>query len=63
MKKELIHRMQMLIDDAQVIIDHLNEGKEMSDATKHADDAWVHLSNIEIASDLTSKECLTWKKF
>ena len=60
---KLIHRMKMIIDDAQVIIDHLEQGKEMTDQTKCADDGWTHVSNIEIAIDLTSKESLTWKKF
>ena len=55
--------MKMIIDDAQVIIDHLEQGNAMTDQTKCADDGWVHMSNIEIAIDLTSKESLTWKKF
>tara|TARA_R110000823_G_scaffold45744_2_gene117710 strand:- start:173 stop:373 length:201 start_codon:yes stop_codon:yes gene_type:complete len=64
MKNEkMIHRMKMIIDDAQVIIDHLEQGKDMTDKTKCADDGWVHMSNIEIAVDLTSEECLVWKKF
>jgi|TARA_R110002012_G_scaffold176475_1_gene341383 hypothetical protein len=62
-KEELTHRMKMIIDDANVIIDHLERGKEMTDQTKCADDGWVHMSNIEIAIDLTSKESLAWKKF
>jgi|TARA_R110001606_G_scaffold199204_1_gene346853 hypothetical protein len=61
--KEMIHRMKMIIDDAQVIIDHLEQGKDMTDKTKCADDGWVHMSNIEIAVDLKDNECLTWKKF
>ena len=65
MKKEhdLIHRMKMIIDDAQVIIDHLESGKDMNEQTIHADDAWTHMSNIEIAIDLGSTECMTWKEF
>jgi hypothetical protein len=61
--KEMIHRMKMIIDDAKVIIDHLEQGNAMTDQTKCADDGWVHMSNIEIAIDLTSEESLTWKKF
>ena len=53
----------MIIDDAQVIIDHLEQGKEMTDKTKCADNVGVHLSNIEIAIDLSSEESLAWKKF
>ena len=60
---KLIHRMKMIIDDAQVIIDHLEQGKEMTDKTKCADNVGVHLSNIEIAVDLSSEESLAWKKF
>ena len=65
MKKEhdLIHRMKMIIDDAQVVIDHLESGKDMSEQTIHADDAWTHISNIEIAIDLGSTECMAWKEF
>jgi len=62
-KEELTHRMKMIIDDAQVIIDHLEQGNAMTDQTKCADDGWTHVSNIEIAVDLKSEESLTWKKF
>ena len=55
--------MKMIIDDAQVIIEHLEQGKDMTDKTKCADNVGVHLSNIEIAVDLKDNECLTWKKF
>jgi len=59
----LIHRMKMIIDDAQVVIDHLESGKGMNEQTIHADDAWTHISNIEIAIDLGSTECMAWKEF
>ena len=35
----LIHRMKMIIDDAQVVIDHLESGKGMNEQTIHADAA------------------------
>ena len=61
--KEMIHRMKMIIDDAKVIIDHLEQGNAMTDQTKCADDGWTHISNIEIAIDLGSTESREWKKF
>ena len=64
MKNEkMIHRMKMIIDDAKVIIDHLEQGNAMTDQTKCADDGWTHISNIEIAIDLGSTESREWKKF
>ena len=62
-REEIIHRMKMIIDDAQVIIDHFENGGYMYSQTKCADNVGVHLSNIEIAVDLKDDECLTWKKF
>ena len=62
-KPLIIHRMKMIIDDAQVIIDHLESGKGMNEQTKCADDGYTHLSNIEIAIDLENKECIAWKEF
>ena len=60
---DLIHRMKMIIDDAKVVIDHLENNKGMNAPTIHADDAWTHISNIEIAIDLGSTESREWKKF
>ena len=60
---DLIHRMKMIIDDAQVVIDHLESNKGMNEQTIHADDAWTHISNIEIAIDLGSTESREWKEF
>jgi len=62
-EKEIIHRMKMIIDDAQVVIEHFEQGKKFEEPTKCADNVWTHLSNIEIAVDLTSTESSTWKKF
>lgn len=61
--KDLIHRMKMIIDDAQVVIDHLESGKGMNEQSKYADDGWTHISNIEIAIDLGSTESRDWKEF
>ena len=60
---DLIHRMKMIIDDAKVVIDHLESNKGMNEQTIHADDAWTHISNIEIAIDLGSTESREWKTF
>ena len=62
-KPDLIHRMKMIIDDAKVVIDHLESNKGMNEQTIHADDAWTHISNIEIAIDLGSTESREWKAF
>ena len=62
-REDLIHRMKLIIDDAQVVIDHLESGKGMDEQTIHSDDAWTHISNIEIAIDLGSTECMEWKEF
>ena len=60
---DLIHRMKMIIDDAKVVIDHLESNKGMNEQTIHADDAWTHISNIEIAIDLGNTESREWKAF
>jgi len=62
-RADIIHRMKMIIDDARVIIDHLESGRGMDEQTKCADDGYTHLSNIEIAIDLGDKECIAWKEF
>ncbi len=61
--KDLIHRMKMIIDDAKVVIDHLESGKGMNEQSEYADDGWTHISNIEIAIDLESAESKEWKEF
>ena len=53
----------MIIDDAQVVIDHLESGKSMDEQTVHADNGWTHISNIEIAIDLNNRDCMVWKEF
>ena len=63
MKEDLIHRMKMIIDDAQVVIDHLESGKGMDEQTVHADNGWTHISNIEIAIDLNNRDCMVWREF
>ena len=61
--KDLIHRMKMIIDDAQVVIDHLESGKGMNEQSKCADNGWTPISNIAIAIDLGSTESREWKEF
>ena len=62
-REDLTHRMKMIIDDAQVVIDHLESGKSMDEQTVHADNGWTHISNIEIAIDLNNRDCMVWKEF
>ena len=62
-RAEMLHRMKMIKDDAQVVIDHIEGNRGMEDPTACADGVYVHLSNIEIAIDLNDSECTTWKEF
>lgn len=60
------HRLKMVLDDVKAIrefIDEHNLNEEFKMSSKHSDEGFTHLNNIEIACDLTSDECLTWNKF
>lgn len=62
----LEHRLKMIADDLQVIRQFIYENnlnEAFQKPTKHADECWTHLNNIEIACDLTSEESLNWKLF
>jgi hypothetical protein len=64
--EQLKHRLAMVEDDLRVIRafiyrEELNE--TFQKPTEMADECWTHLNNIEIACDLSSEECLSWKPF
>lgn len=64
--KQLEHRIAMIYDDLVQIrmfiydndLDEIFHRK-----TRVSDEAWTLLNNIEIACDLNSDECLTWRSF
>jgi hypothetical protein len=62
-EKDLIRRMKLIIDDANVIIEHLEQGKGLENETKHGATIYTHLENISIALDLGRDEHLTWNLF
>lgn len=60
------HRLQMILDDIEVIKTFIKENnleEVFQKATKYADECWTHFNNIEIACNEQDDECLTWKKF
>lgn len=61
-KKEMAHRMSMVMDDLVVIRKQLTDA-QLKTATEFADDLYTHFNNIEIACDLNSKESLHWKLY
>jgi hypothetical protein len=64
--KELKHRLAMIEDDLKVIRAFIYEqglNETFQKPTPMADECWTHLNNIEIACDLSSEECLSWKLF
>ena len=61
--KQLIHRLEMVQDDINALLEHLEDGKSMKNQTNYADDGYTHLNNIYIALDMNDNECLEWKKF
>jgi hypothetical protein len=63
---ELKHRLAMIEDDLKVIRAFIYEqglNETFQKPTPMADECWTHLNNIEIACDLSSEECLSWKLF
>jgi hypothetical protein len=63
---ELKHRLAMIEDDLKVIRAFIYEqglNETFQKPTPMADECWTHLNNIEIACDLSSEECLSWKPF
>lgn len=61
-KKEMAHRMSMVMDDLRVIRKQLTDA-QLKTATEFADDLYTHFYNIEIACDLNSNESLDWKLY
>jgi hypothetical protein len=62
-KKQYKHRLKCIEEDVKVIADfiqrqHLDD--EFKKTTGLADEAWHHISNIEIACDLEDKSSLQW---
>ena len=62
LNEEIVHRMKMIIEDAEKIIEHLNEGKSLKDQARYADDGYTYFSNMLIAMDLNDLESLSWGK-
>ena len=60
-----LHRLAMIEDDIKVVIEFIekNFDSEFKKSTGVAEEAWHHISNIEIACDLDSSESLQWKPF
>lgn len=63
MEQELIHRLKMIVEDANILLEHLQGGNSLEDPTRYADSGSIHLSNIQIASDLKDDESLSWNSF
>ena len=64
--EQLKHRLAMIEDDLKVIRAFIYEqglNETFQKPTPMADECWTHLNNIEIACDLSSEECLSWKLF
>ena len=66
---ELRHRLSCIADDIEIIERHIcryDQNKIFkkpslnADGSVYADQAWHNVSNIEIACDLNSDECLDW---
>ena len=64
--EQLKHRLAMVADDLKVIREVIqNQGltEAFKQPTKHSDEGFTHLNNIEIACDLSTEESLTWGLF
>ena len=60
------HRIAMIYDDLVQIRNFIYENNLngiFQRKTHVSDEAWTLLNNIEIACDLNSDECLTWRAF
>jgi hypothetical protein len=67
---ELRHRLACIADDMQIIERHIVSYKKArkwfkqpsinADGSVYADQAWHNVTNIQIACDLNSDECLDW---
>lgn len=61
-KKEVKLRMKLILDDLKVIKSQFTE-EQLSSATYFSEELNHIFSNIEIAADLKSDECLDWGMF
>lgn len=62
----LKHRLAMVQDDLNAIQEFIRQQDlthMFRQPTAKADTCWTHFNNIETACDLSSNECLVWKKF
>lgn len=62
-KKEYKHRLKCIEEDVKVVADFIlknNLTDEFKRTTGLADEAWHHISNIEIACDLKDDASLHW---
>jgi hypothetical protein len=67
---ELRHRLACIADDIEIIERHIASYKKArkwfkqpsinADGSVYADQAWHNVSNVQIACDLNSDECLDW---
>ena len=67
---ELRHRLACVADDIEIIERHIGSYKKArkwfkqpstnADGSIYADQAWHNVTNIQIACDLNSDECLDW---
>ena len=65
-EQQLEHRIAMIQDDLNKLIEFIDESRLMEHfekGTKYSDSAWTHIINMEIACDLNDNESLSWKKF
>lgn len=62
-EKNLIKRLKLIIDDANVIIEHLEKGKGIENDSIHGMTIYSHIENISIAIDLNNDESLEWNLY
>lgn len=64
--QELKHRLVMVADDVKAFVNFLDKNRMMESLEvpcEHSDSAWSYILNMEVACDLTSDECLSWKLY
>jgi len=61
----LEHRLAMVKDDCNALRNFINKNAPeiFNEPSKQCNEALDHLLNIEIACDLKSDECYTWKPY
>lgn len=66
LKKEMQHRLDMILDDINCIYKFIQE-KDMTSvflsATDNASECLGHITNIQVACDTSSDECMSWRKY